>query len=123
MAGLTISASRKLFAALPAFPLATAFSSTSLLFLPGGSWDQDQRLVSSMGQVFLPLLPNKLSSQAKSENFGLMIFFSSSGKDATATTWAVTCTSTKKCDLPSPYLVYTLGESTAHWIQTDTAPN
>ena len=59
MAGLSLSASRKLFAALLTLPLAAAFSSTSLLFLPGAPWSQDQRLVSSMGQVFLPPIPNK----------------------------------------------------------------
>jgi hypothetical protein len=70
MADLSLSASRKLFAALFTLPLAAAFSSTSLLFLPGAPWNQDQRLVSSMGQVFLLHLPNKY--QIKSENFGLM---------------------------------------------------
>ena len=60
MALLSLGGSRKLFVALLALPnLAAAFSSTSLLFLPGGLWNQDERLVSSMGQV-IPHLHIKL---------------------------------------------------------------
>ncbi|KAE9367395.1 hypothetical protein N431DRAFT_547888 [Stipitochalara longipes BDJ] len=92
------NAYRKLFGALLALPnLAAAFSSTSLLFLPGAQWNQDQRLVSSIGQ------------------------------DATATTWAITCTpnptATRTCDIPSPYLLYTIGPSTMHAVNTISAPN
>jgi hypothetical protein len=46
---------KKLFVALLALPnLAAAFSSTSLLFLPGALWNQNERLVSNMGQVVPP---------------------------------------------------------------------
>jgi hypothetical protein len=55
---LGFNAHKKLFAALLALPnMAAAFSSTSLLFLPGALWNKDQRLVSSMGQVPSPSLP------------------------------------------------------------------
>jgi hypothetical protein len=55
---LEFNAYKKLFAALLALPnLAAAFSSTSLLFLPGALWNKDQRLVSSMGQVPFPSHP------------------------------------------------------------------
>jgi len=56
---LEFNTHRKLFAALLALPnLVAAFSSTTLLFLPGALWNQDQRLVSSIGQVNSPLLAN-----------------------------------------------------------------
>jgi hypothetical protein len=44
---------RRFFAALLALP--AAFASQSLLFLMGPLWNQDQRLVSSMGSVSLLL--------------------------------------------------------------------
>jgi hypothetical protein len=55
---LEFNTHKKLFAALLALPnMAAAFSSTSLLFLPGALWNKDQRLVSSKGQVPSPSLP------------------------------------------------------------------
>jgi len=61
---LESNAYRRLFGTLLTLPnLAAAFSSTSLLFLPGAPWNQDQRLVSSMGQVLFSPFSNPQKCQ------------------------------------------------------------
>jgi len=82
--------------------------STTTLFINGGVSNDVHRLVSSMGQVCY-------------FNLGIKDKYLLQAKDATATTWAIACTTTTynasatttyPCDLPWPYQIYTIGETT-----------